>query len=200
VITALRAAGVQPGTMAEPCRPGSAVITFDDGAAHVPALALGPLAENGFRAIQYLCAGLLGGTNEWDTKNGHASLPLMDEGAVREWLAAGHDIGSHTMTHRNLGKCAGAEAREEIFASKKKLEDTFGREVRHFCYPHGRWTPEARALVAEAGYSTACATQSGMNAPGADPLLLRRNFPLSSAALLAKAGHRLARKLRLAGR
>jgi peptidoglycan/xylan/chitin deacetylase (PgdA/CDA1 family) len=93
---------------------------------------------------------------------------------VRLWLAAGHQIGSHTLTHPWLTRLSGPEAREQIVSSKKALEDFFGLPIRHFCYPYGDWDATVRDLVAEAGYETACTTQAGVNTPGTDRFALKR--------------------------
>jgi peptidoglycan/xylan/chitin deacetylase (PgdA/CDA1 family) len=172
------------------------VITFDDGCCNALNHGLEPMSRHQFRALQFLVARFLGRSNEWDVAKGDVPERLMDEAQVREWLAAGHEIGSHSATHRNLRHLALADAREEIFASKKSLEDQFGREVRHFCYPYGSWNPAVRDLVAEAGYRTACTMRFGVNANGTSPLELRRIIPLSSGETLAKIRHRLGRKIR----
>ena len=149
-------------------------ITFDDGYVNVLRHGLKPLADNGFQALQYIVADNIGGANDWDTAWGEASEPLMDLGQLREWLAAGHLIGSHTRSHAKLPQIPEAQAREEIVASKKKLEDLFGVEVKHFCYPYGFWNERVRDLVAEAGYQTATTTQFGLNDAATPPLELRR--------------------------
>jgi len=172
-----------------------AVITFDDGCRDVLEHGLAPLVRHQFRAIQFLVSGYLGRTNEWDVAKGDVPERLMDEAQVREWLAAGHEIGSHAATHRNLRHLPLAEAREEISGSKKALEDEFGVEVQHFCYPYGSWNPAVRDLVVEAGYATASTMKFGINAIGASPFELRRIIPLSSAETLAKIRHRFGRKL-----
>jgi peptidoglycan/xylan/chitin deacetylase (PgdA/CDA1 family) len=99
---------------------------------------------------------------------------MMDAAQVRDWLAARHDIGSHTLSHPYLTKLPPAQAREEITASRKKLEDLFGRPVTHFCYPYGDWNEAVRDLVQAAGYKTACTTDPGVNGPGDSPFLLKR--------------------------
>ena len=173
-----------------------AAITFDDGCGNVLEHGLAPLARHQFRAIQFLVAEYLGRTNEWDVAKGDLPERLMDEAQVREWLAAGHEIGSHSATHRNLRHLGPADAREEILASKRSLEDAFGLEVRHFCYPYGSWNAAVRDLVAEAGYRTACTMRFGVNPAGSSPFELRRIIPLSSGETLAKIQHRLARRIR----
>jgi peptidoglycan/xylan/chitin deacetylase (PgdA/CDA1 family) len=150
------------------------VLTFDDGFCNVLEEGLGPLAETRFCALQYLVADRLGGQNDWEMAEGEVPDRLMDVGQARAWLAAGHQIGSHTCTHPSLTRLPAAKAREEITASKKKLEDTFGVPIEHFCYPYGDWNQAVRDLVAAAGYQTACTTQPGMNTAAADPFTLKR--------------------------
>jgi peptidoglycan/xylan/chitin deacetylase (PgdA/CDA1 family) len=150
------------------------VLTFDDG--FVSALEhAGPvLAGLGFKAINFLVADRLGMRNEWDIGVDHTMEPLMNAGQVRDWLNLGHDIGAHTLTHPLLDQIPLEQAREEIFASKKKLEDTFGREVRHFAYPYGGFTPAVTDLVREAGFATACTTMQGLAGSETPPFMLPR--------------------------
>lgn len=150
------------------------VITFDDGYVNVLRHGLGPLAESGFGAVQFLVADLLGQQNHWDVPLGEAPEPMMDEEQVRDWLAAGHQIGSHTLTHPFLTQLPTARAKEEISASRKKLEDLFGRPVEHFCYPYGDWNETVRDLVIDAGYKTACTTEAGVNTPADSAFALKR--------------------------
>jgi peptidoglycan/xylan/chitin deacetylase (PgdA/CDA1 family) len=168
-----------------------AVITFDDGCVNVLEHGLGVLSRHKFRAIQFLVAGSLGGRNEWDIAKGDVAETLMDESQVRAWLAAGHEIGSHSMTHRNLKRLDRSAVREEIIASKKSLEDRFGVGVSHFCYPYGAWTEKVREMVQEAGYRTACTVCFGVNTSATPPHELRRIAPLTAAELLRKAWHRI---------
>lgn len=149
-------------------------LTFDDGFRDVFEHALPILREHGFRAMLFLVADLIGKTNEWQQRAGDVVEPLMDEAQIREWLAAGHEIGSHTRTHPHLTRLPPEEAREEIVASKKKLEDRFGVAVEHFCYPYGDWNPAVRDLVAAAGYRSACTTEAGVNWDEGSALALRR--------------------------
>lgn len=149
-------------------------LTFDDGFCDVVENALPVLQEYGYRAMMFLVAGLLGQTNEWQQLQGDVTQQLVDVVQVREWLAAGNEIGSHTLTHPHLTHLSTSEAREEIKASKKKLEDIFGYPVDHFCYPYGDWNERVRDLVAEAGYTTACTTDFGVNDAQVHPLVLKR--------------------------
>jgi peptidoglycan/xylan/chitin deacetylase (PgdA/CDA1 family) len=132
------------------------------------------LATNKFRAIQFLPVNFLGLRNDWDVSTGEAPEPIMDVSQVKEWISAGHDIGSHTLSHPFLTRLSQDAAREEISASRRKLEDLFGRRVEHFCYPYGDCNPVVRELVQEAGYNTACTTEPGLNSPNGSCFALKR--------------------------
>lgn len=172
----LSTAGFKTATLADwnPHNPGHAIITFDDGYVNVLRFGMAALAANGFRAIQFLPADFLGRRNEWDIATGEAPEPIMDTQQVKDWLSAGHEIGSHTLTHPFLTRLSREAAREEIGASRSKLEDLFGRTVDHFCYPYGDWNPTIRDLVQEAGYKTACTTETGFNKQGDSDFSLKR--------------------------
>jgi peptidoglycan/xylan/chitin deacetylase (PgdA/CDA1 family) len=150
------------------------LLSMDDATRKAGQQALPILARHGFRAIQFVVAGLIGRTNAWQIVHGEAEEPLMDDAQLRDWLAAGHAIGAHTLTHPRLTEIPRDRAREEITASKKTLEDRFGIPVRHFCYPYGDFNPTIMELVAEAGYATACTTQFGVNTPSTPRLALHR--------------------------
>jgi peptidoglycan/xylan/chitin deacetylase (PgdA/CDA1 family) len=172
------------------------VLTFDDGYANVIENALPILAEFSLKATLYAVAGMLGKTNTWDQAKGDVTERLADVPQLREWIAAGHRLGSHSYTHANLRKLSLAAAREEILGSRMSLEDTFGIPVRHFCYPYGAYTSEVSKLVEECGYLTAVTMKFGTCQPGESPFELARISPLSAGELGRKAWHRVKRKLR----
>ena len=171
------------------------LLTFDDGFENVLRHGLNPLARYDFRAIEFLIPDLIGKTNVWETTVGEAEERLMDVSQIREWLAAGHEIGSHTSTHPNLTQISLREAREEIFSSKRKLEDQFGIPIRHFCYPYGGWNPAVRDLAAEAGYETACTTDFGLNLKSSPPWELKRILARRQSISLKEIKARLNRWL-----
>lgn len=173
----LRVAGFKNGSLgacAGARKEKQVAITFDDGYVNVLRNGLEPLQSTGFTAIQFLPANLLGKYNEWDVPQGEARESIMDAAQVREWISAGHDIGSHSLTHPYLTQIPAEQAREEITASRKKLEDLFGKRIEHFCYPYGDWNQEVQELVEQAGYVTACTTVAGVNTPTDSPFALKR--------------------------
>jgi len=173
----LQLAGFVSGSLracAGPLSEKRIVITFDDGYLNVLRWGLEPLARTKLVAIQFLVPDLLGKSNQWDVAMGEAPELLMDKAQVRDWLASGHDIGSHTLTHPHLTQISRGDAREEITASKKLLEDLFGRPIEHFCYPFGDWNEVVQELVQKAGYTSACTTISGVNTAADSPFALKR--------------------------
>lgn len=154
--------------------PREIVLTFDDGSLSVLENAVGPMADAGYRAINYLVSDLLGSVNQWDVAWGEVPDRLMDDAQIREWMAAGHEIGAHTRTHPRLSRLPPAQAREEIAGSKKSLEDRFGVSVRHFCYPYGDHSPTVRSMVEEAGFETAVTVEPGVWRPATDRFLIPR--------------------------
>lgn len=70
-----------------------------------------------------------------------------------------------------------AERRErmwrEIAGGKAELETVLGHEVKSFCWPWGKYCPEAHALALEAGFSPLFGTAEGPNLP-ARPLAVHR--------------------------
>jgi peptidoglycan/xylan/chitin deacetylase (PgdA/CDA1 family) len=172
------------------------VITFDDGYQNVFEQGLPVLARHGFRAIQFIPSELIGRCNEWMVANGDVPVRIMDREQIRDWLAAGHEIGSHSATHPKLPRLSPAQMKEEITTSKKRLEDLFGIPIRHFAYPFGRFNQAVSDLVAEAGYLTACTMMFGVNTPETPRYQLRRISALSRTALMGKINHRLQRRIR----
>lgn len=139
------------------------ILTFDDGCSQAAQESLPVLKKQGFNAIQYIVADRIGSLNTWDIALGERNIRLMTKSEIFEWLKAGHEIGSHTLSHVNLTAVPLRQAREEILSSKKKLEDTFGISVKHFCYPYGAYNQTIIDLVLEADYESAVTTEFGVN-------------------------------------
>jgi peptidoglycan/xylan/chitin deacetylase (PgdA/CDA1 family) len=66
------------------------------------------------------------------------------------------------------------EAAQEIRDSKVALEAALDTEVRHFCYPYGRYNPEHREIVRAAGYTSATTTHRGRVHAAHDAFALNR--------------------------
>ncbi len=159
-------------------------ITFDDGYQNNVEHALPVLKKHDFTATCYAVSSMMGGINSWDQDIGVVEKRLMTSADWRTWLDSGMDVGSHTRTHADLTKLTTDEAIDQIANSKSELENALGCEVRHFCYPYGRFDAPHRGLVQRAGYVSATTTHRGRFQPGDDLLTLRR-------VLVAQATHLL---------
>ena len=158
-------------------------ITFDDGYENNLVHALPALLANGFSSTCYAVSGLLGKTNVWDEFVGIAQTPLMDERQIRQWTAAGQEIGSHTRRHADLMLASDEECRAEITFGKSELESVTGQTVGHFCYPYGHYETRHVAMADEAGFVTATTTQRSRCHAGIDLLQLPRVPVLRSTSL-----------------
>jgi peptidoglycan/xylan/chitin deacetylase (PgdA/CDA1 family) len=138
--------------------PRRAVVHLDlDGARHIyrvhgwsyPATD-DPLFETGLEAAlelfarESIVATLFVIAEDLDDRRKRALL----DAAVR----AGHEIGSHSITHRRLLGLAPAERRREIGESRTRLEQALGVPVRGFRAPALDADRSTLDLVAEAGY------------------------------------------------
>jgi peptidoglycan/xylan/chitin deacetylase (PgdA/CDA1 family) len=164
-------------------------LTFDDGYRDFLEHAVPVLARHGMHATLYVVAGRLGGCNGWDDG---PRLDLLDADGVRAVAAAGHEIGSHTLTHVRLSGADPATSAEEIAGSRQVLQEVLDAEVAGFCYPWGDFDAAAAEAVRAAGYDHACVT--GDFSPG-DRFTLPRSYvapgdgPLHVTARLVR--HRL---------
>lgn len=87
------------------------------------------------------------------------------------------EFGSHTHSHRILGRCSTAVAQEELRSSKAIIESHLEGPCDHFCYPNGTpgdFTEGTEKLVRAAGYRSSVTTVPGWNEAKASPLGLRR--------------------------
>jgi peptidoglycan/xylan/chitin deacetylase (PgdA/CDA1 family) len=150
------------------------VLSFDDGYTDNLTNAAPILQRYGFHATCYVVAGSIGGHNAWDSEILSVEKPVMDEVAIGQWLDAGHEIGSHTMTHPQLSKLDRERAAYEISESRRQLQRVTGTAVEHFCYPFGDHDEQTVELVREAGYLSAVTTRRGPAVPTSDPLRLPR--------------------------
>jgi GT2 family glycosyltransferase/peptidoglycan/xylan/chitin deacetylase (PgdA/CDA1 family) len=156
------------------------LVSFDD--CYLDLLSEGAplLAERGIPAVAYAVAGLTGAANEWDRPLGARELRLLDSEGLRALAAAGVEVGSHGMNHRQLTKLSPAEAASEIRDSAAALEALGLPRPRTFSYPHGECNAEIEAMVRESGYEAAFTVTAGRIERGGDRYALPRIEVLAS--------------------
>ena len=86
-------------------------------------------------------------------------------GKVRELIADGWEIDSHTITHPDLTTVDAARLTAEVAESRRRLQRAFGVPVNFFCYPAGRYDDATLAAVEAAGYLGATTVNPGLAEP-----------------------------------
>lgn len=112
----------------------------------------------------------------------------VNAGQVRELIADGWEIDSHTIDHPDLTTVDAATLTREVAESRRALQDRFGVPVNFFCYPAGRYDDAVVAAVEAAGYLAATTVNPGLASPDdASRFTLNRvrvNNGVSGAALV----------------
>ncbi len=150
------------------------LVTFDDCYVDLLSDAVPLLTERGIPAVAYAVAGLTGATNEWDRPLGARELRLLDAEGLRSLVAAGIEVGSHGINHRQLTKLPLEEAAAEIRDSAPALEALGLPRPRTFSYPHGECDARIEAAVRESGYRAAFTVTAGQAERGRDRFALPR--------------------------
>ena len=139
------------GRGALPPRP--IVLSFDDGYRSHVTSALPILDRHGWPGVLNL-----------DLSNLAPSWGLSRTG-VRRLLAAGWEIGAHSLTHADLSVSSGEALTREVSGSRREIRRLFGVTPRFFCYPARRYDREAIAAVEAAGFEGATTTAFGLASP-----------------------------------
>lgn len=92
---------------------------------------------------------------------------------VERLIAAGWEIGAHSLTHADVSALSGAALVREVSGSRTAIARLFGVVPRSFCYPAGRYDTEAVGAVRAAGYEAATTTEHGL-ADRREPFTLAR--------------------------
>ncbi len=64
----------------------------------------------------------------------------------------GWELDAHTISHLDLTTLGGSRLRREVAGSRRILQSRFHQPVNFFCYPAGRFDPQAIRAVRDAGY------------------------------------------------
>lgn len=123
--------------------PRPVIITFDDGHLDNYTTAFPIMKKFGFTGVLYIVGNYMG-------TDGY-----MTAAQIREMVASGWEVGSHSMNHLDLQKLEEEVQYIEIVESRDKLETEIGVPVRTFAYPFGLMNDSAGSLVHTAAYAAA---------------------------------------------
>jgi peptidoglycan/xylan/chitin deacetylase (PgdA/CDA1 family) len=139
------------------------MLTFDDGYVDNYTNLLPLMQQAGYRGVLYLLGDFGVRYNYWDVDADPTEprADIMDAAQKQAFVAAGWEIGAHTMRHPQLPTLPAAEAAIEIQRSKTALEQTLGTEIISFAYPYGALSEAVKTLVQQAGFTYAVATDTG---------------------------------------
>jgi GT2 family glycosyltransferase/peptidoglycan/xylan/chitin deacetylase (PgdA/CDA1 family) len=137
------------------------LMTFDDAYEDLENTALPALRNHDIRAVAFVVAGQIGGTNGWDHAIGAGTRPLLGKESLRKLARLGIEIGSHTISHRRLTQVPLGQLHQELAGSASQLEALGLPRPRVLAYPHGAWSPEVAAAAHDAGYAAAFTVAAG---------------------------------------
>ena len=133
----------------DPFERGIVSLTFDDGWEDNYYTLLPMLEEYGFLSTQYYATTFIENSNETYK--------------VQAFVDAGHEIGSHTVTHPFLSQCDVETMRQELLDSRTLLEGFFGQgNVKNFASPYGDYDEVVLEQIADF-YETHRSTDEGYN-------------------------------------
>jgi peptidoglycan/xylan/chitin deacetylase (PgdA/CDA1 family) len=84
---------------------------------------------------------------------------------VRDLVASGWELDSHTFTHPDLTTVDDVRLWREVDGSRRALRRLFHVAVDFFCYPNGRYDARVVRSVRRAGYLGATTTHYGLARP-----------------------------------
>ena len=115
---------------------------------------------------------------------------------LRGLAAAGHEIGSHSLTHPLLPGVGTPQLDREVAGSRERIRTELGIPCESFCYPNGDCDDRVVDAVRRAGYRQAVVTAWGPNQHCVDPFRLTR-CDLQGPTSRDRFGHLSAERLAL---
>ena len=152
-----------------------AFITFDDGYASVVEHALPALTKQGMTATLFLTSAFVGSRASLPAARDEEHRRYLAWSDVRDAVAAGFEIGSHSHRHLELDLLNEQQLEQDLAVSKTILEDETSSVVQSLAYPFGYHTAKVRSAASKAGYRVGCEVGYGLyNRRSGNPFCVRR--------------------------
>lgn len=145
-----------PGTLIYSCKKaGTIALTFDDGPFQHTAKALDLLKAAGFKATFFLNGANWGSIRDY-------------EPVVKRMIAEGHQVGSHTWSHRDFTTIDATYTRWQMTKMEDELLRIIGRRPTYMRPPYFATNDQSNRVMRELGYQVVIAdidTNDWQNAP-----------------------------------
>jgi peptidoglycan/xylan/chitin deacetylase (PgdA/CDA1 family) len=160
-------------------RLGAVLVTIDDGFRSTYSSALPILRDYAVPAVVFVTPSLIRqfGVTSMVSRPDYAPEDYMDWKELEQLARANIDIGSHSWTHRSLGRMSAAQVEDEVVRSREMLEQRLCEQVTAFAYPFGTradFNTRTASILKRAGYRCAFTSQHGTVHAGIEPFLLPR--------------------------
>ena len=181
-------------------------LSFDDGFRNVFTNALPVLQRHGVPAIFFVPTAFV--EADWETARRycletaayHGVIEMVKWEDLRAMVAAGFEVGSHTMTHARFSDISADPKRLELelAGSKQMMEAKLGRECKYISWPYGTLQDAddtSLQMAAKAGYRGCFGAIRGSIQPGrTDRYRIPRHhfeaqWPVRHVSYFARGGH-----------
>jgi peptidoglycan/xylan/chitin deacetylase (PgdA/CDA1 family) len=109
--------------------------------------------------------------------NGHISDEGLRARDVQALVAAGFDVGFHTLRHEAMTTLSDEELERALRDGREELAAVAGKPLRAIAYPHGKADERVAAAARAAGFTLGFRSGRQAITPDTDPLLLPRMPP-----------------------
>jgi peptidoglycan/xylan/chitin deacetylase (PgdA/CDA1 family) len=167
---------------------GLVSVTFDDALVGVRDHALEILSDLGIPATVFVVTEVQG----VDPPFWPGAARTLDAAELRLLAGTGVQLGSHTVTHASLPDIDDDALRHELARSRDDLEALTGSPCDLLAYPFGHQDARVRHAAEEAGFRAACTFTFGRVTPATDRFAIPR-FCMGPQHHRARLAYQLAR-------
>ena len=128
--------------------PNELAITFDDAYSSVGATALPILRDYAIPCSVFV-------VSTWADGNYPVPGGVLDWDGLERLLAAGVEVGSHSVTHADFALLDDQQILHELATSRARIHERLGIDVTSFAIPYGQsmnWPENANEAAAKVGY------------------------------------------------